>query len=297
MLPLSQTRAYLVLLVIVPLWGSYPATAKLALDDFPPLVLGTIRCFLASMLLAGLLGRRVLKEVRTFSGSDLWGLGFLALTGVFLSNGVVYLAIYLTTASNAVILQATMPAIVAVGARVYLGERLRPLQWAGVACSAAGVLLVVTKGGWAALQPANLQIGDFLMLAAMIAWSVNTVYVKRALTVYSPAAATIAAYVLSFVVLLPLAVATLPLFPRPRFTSLTAWGVVLYQAIPGALAHVWWYEAVKAVGPSRSAIFINFQPVVGVLLATALLGETIGLAQLLGGLAVLVGVALTTRPK
>jgi len=294
-LPLSQTGAYLVLLAIVPLWASYPATAKLALVDFPPLVLGTIRCLLASMLLAGLLGRRVLKEIRTLGPNDFIGLGFLALTGVFLSNGVVYLAIYLTTASNAAILQATMPAIVAVGARVYLGERLRPLQWAGVACSAAGVLLVVTKGGWAALRPANLQIGDFLILGAMFAWSVNTIYVKRALTVYSPATATIVAYVLSFVVLLPLAVATLPLFPEPRLGSLTAWGVALYQAIPGALAHVWWYEAVKAVGPSRSAIFINFQPVMGVLLATALLGETIGLAQALGGLAVLVGVGLTSR--
>ena len=40
---------------------------------------------------------------------------------------------------------------------------------------------------------------------------------------------------------------------------------------------------------------MNFQPVVGVLLAAAMLGERPGLAQLLGGLAVLVGVTLTTR--
>jgi drug/metabolite transporter (DMT)-like permease len=95
----------------------------------------------------------------------------------------------------------------------------------------------------------------------------------------------------------PLVLATLPLFPAPRLASLTAWGVVLYQALSGALAHVWWYEAVKAVGPSRSAIFINFQPVMGVVLAATLLGEAIGLAQIVGGLAVLGGLALTTRQK
>lgn len=95
--------------------------------------------------------------------------------------------------------------------------------------------------------------------------------------------------------LIPLTVLTAPLFPSPHLTSWVAWGVVLYQAILGALAHVWWYEGVRAVGPSRSAIFMNFQPVVGVLLASALLRETIGGAQLLGGTAVLVGVALTTR--
>ena len=97
--------------------------------------------------------------------------------------------------------------------------------------------------------------------------------------------------------LLLLALATAPLFPPPRLASPTAWGVVLYQAILGGLAHVWWYEAVQAVGASRSAIFMNFQPVVGVLLAAAMLGERIGLAQVVGGLAVLVGVALTTRQR
>ena len=41
---------------------------------------------------------------------------------------------------------------------------------------------------------------------------------------------------------------------------------------------------------------MNLQPIVGVLLAWALLGERIGAAELVGGAAVLAGVALTTQP-
>jgi drug/metabolite transporter (DMT)-like permease len=74
-----------------------------------------------------------------------------------------------------------------------------------------------------------------------------------------------------------------------------AWTVVVYQAILGSIAHIWWYEAVHLVGPSRSAVFLNLQPVVGVLLAWIMLGERIGLTSVLGGAAVLGGVALTTR--
>ena len=77
---------------------------------------------------------------------------------------------------------------------------------------------------------------------------------------------------------------------------MAAWAVVIYQAFLGAIAHVWWYRAVKEVGASRSAIFMNLQPVVGVLLAWALLGERVGAAELAGGAAVLGGVALTTQP-
>ncbi len=88
---------------------------------------------------------------------------------------------------------------------------------------------------------------------------------------------------------------TAPLFAAPDFTSPVAWSVVFYQAILGSVAHIWWYEAVHAVGPSRSAVFMNLQPVVGVLLAWAMLGERITASGLLGGAAVLLGVALTSR--
>jgi drug/metabolite transporter (DMT)-like permease len=49
------------------------------------------------------------------------------------------------------------------------------------------------------------------------------------------------------------------------------------------------------VGPSRAAIFLNLQPVVGVLLAWAMLHEAIAWPEVAGGLLVLLGVALTTR--
>jgi drug/metabolite transporter (DMT)-like permease len=54
---------------------------------------------------------------------------------------------------------------------------------------------------------------------------------------------------------------------------------------------------VSVVGPSRSAVFMNFQPVVGVLLATTLLKEGLTGWDVAGGALVLVGVALTTRER
>ena len=285
------------LFLVAALWGSYPAVTKLALADLPPFVLSAVRCVLASMFLGILLLRRGLRDLRALTPADLKDFAFLGFCGVLISTTFTYVAVYLTTASNAVILQASTPVIVALGARFYLGERLRRIQWLGVAVSAAGMVLVVTRGQWAALRLSNLHAGDFIVIFSLIGWSAYTIYGKRVLGLHSPALATTVSYTLGTLMLLPLAAATLPLFPPPRFASATAWAVVFYQAILGAVAHVWWYEGVRAVGPSRSAIFMNFQPVVGVLLAAALLRETIGAAQIVGGVGVLVGVALTTRPS
>ena len=58
---------------------------------------------------------------------------------------------------------------------------------------------------------------------------------------------------------------------------------------------MWWYRAVEVVGTSRSAIFMNLQPLIGVALAALLLDEPITLWQAMGGLFVLGGVGLTTQ--
>ena len=293
---LSQTRAYLALFLVAALWGSYPAVTKLALVDLPPFVLAAVRCVLGAAFLGMMLLRRGLRDVRARTPRGLKDFAFLGFSGILISTTFTYVAIYLTTASNAVILQASTPVIVAVGARFYLGERLRPIQWLGGAGSAAGMVLVVTRGQWTALRLSNLHAGDFIVIFSLIGWSAYTIYGKRVLGLHSPALVTTVSYMLGTLMLIPLAAATLPLFPPPRFASAAAWAVVLYQATLGAVAHVWWYEGVRAVGPSRSAIFMNFQPVVGVVLAAALLRETIGAAQIVGGIGVLLGVALTTRP-
>jgi drug/metabolite transporter (DMT)-like permease len=294
---LSQTRAYGALLLIVALWGSYPAMAKLALRDFPPIALGTVRCAIASIFLVLLLARAGAGTMREITPAALRAFAVLALTGIVGSTQLTYLSLYYTTASNVVILQVATPVMVALDARLYLGERLTRLQWLGVGLSALGVLLVITEGRFANLRPEELRAGDFINLAALAGWSAYTVYGKRVLATYSPALATTGAYVLGTLVLIPLTAVTAPLFPAPRLGSPVAWLVILYQALLGAVAHVWWYRAVEVIGPSLAAVFMNLQPVIGLALAAVLLAEAIGGWQIAGTLLVLGGVALTTRIK
>ena len=284
------------LLLSVALWGSFPATAKLALVDFPPFFLAAVRCTAASCFLLVLLARSSSDTIRGLGPGAAGTFLMLGAAGIWGSMQFTYLAIYNTTAGNAVILQAATPVIVVLIARFYLGERLLRVQWLGVAASVLGVLLVITRGPFAMLQPADLHSGDFITLLSLCSWAVYTVYGKRVLASYSPLLATTAAYIMGTLLVLPTAAITAPLFPTPRLASLTAWTIVFYQGILGAVAHIWWYEAVLVVGPSQAAIFTNLQPIIGIVLAPLLLGERIGIWHVIGTLFVLAGVGLTTRP-
>ena len=291
---LSQTRAYAALLLIATLWGTFPATGKLAVQDFPPVFLTALRAVIASTFLVVLLLRSGAETIRGLGPGSIRAFVVLGVCGLVLSTQLSYVGYAYTTAANAAILQAATPVLVALGARAYLGERLRRRQQAGVAVSALGVLVVVTDGRLWALRLEDLRSGDFITLAGLVAWMTYTVYGKRVVSTHSPALTTTAAYVAGTCILVAEAVLTAPLFPRPVLTSTRAWIVVVYHALLGAVAHIWWYRAVDRVGASRAAVFMNVTPIVGVALAAALLHEPIGIWEVVGTLLVLAGVALTT---
>ncbi|MEX2148107.1 MAG: DMT family transporter [Candidatus Rokuibacteriota bacterium] len=291
----SQTRAYVALFLIATLWGTFPATAKLALDAFPPVFLTAVRCTIASAFLVVLLVRSGADTVRELGAGSIRSFFILGFTGLVISTQISYFGIYHTTAANAAILQTTGPVLVAVAARLYLAERLRPLQKAGAALSVLGVLVVVTSGRLWSLRVEHLRLGDFLTIFALCGWAAYTVYGKHVLLTHSPALTTTAAYLCGTAMIVPLAAVTAPLFPAPALGAGLAWAVVVYQALLGAVAHIWWYRAVQVVGPSRSAVFMNVTPIVGVVLAAVLLAEPIGPWQVAGAALVLAGVALTTR--
>jgi drug/metabolite transporter (DMT)-like permease len=291
---LSQTRAHAALLLIAILWGTFPATGKLAVADFPPVFLTAVRGVIASTFLVALLARSGAETVRGLGPESVRAFVTLGVLGLSLSTQLSYVGYAYTTAANAAILQAATPVLVALGARVYLGERLRRRQQVGVAVSTLGVLVVITDGRLWMLRLEQLRLGDFVTLVGLVAWMAYTVYGRRVILTHSPALTTTAAYVAGTCVLVAEAVLTAPLFPRPLLTSGRAWSVVLYHALLGAVAHIWWYRAVERVGASRAAVFMNIPPIVGVVMATTLLAEPVGVWEILGTLLVLAGVALTT---
>jgi drug/metabolite transporter (DMT)-like permease len=290
---LSQTRAYGALLLIATLWGTFPATGKLAVADLPPVFLTAARGVIASSFLAALLVRSGSETVRGLGPHSIRSFILLGVLGLLMSTQLSYIGYVYTTAANAAILQAATPVLVALGARAFLGERLRRRQQAGVALSALGVLVVVTDGRLVLLRVEDLRLGDFITMVGLVSWTAYTLYGKRVILTHSPALTTTAAYVAGTVLLVVEAVLTAPLFPRPVMTA-RAWLIVVYHAILGAVAHIWWYRTVERVGAARAAVFMNVTPIVGVFLASALLAEPVGVWEILGVLLVLGGVALTT---
>ena len=71
---------------------------------------------------------------------------------------------------------------------------------------------------------------------------------------------------------------------------------IAYLGVAGTvIGFIWYYEGVKAIGPSRTSVFNNLVPVCGIGFAALLLGEPVLMSMVIGGALAIIGVTLTNR--
>jgi len=134
------------------------------------------------------------------------------------------------------------------------------------------------------------------MFGAVCAWAAYTLIGRTVLADLTPLAAS--AYASLFGTAM-LAIVAVPDLGRLGWQVLSPGVVaaVLYLGVLGTgVAFVWYYRAVKELGPARTVIFNNLVPVFGAIFGVVLLGETRSLSMLVGGAIAVAGVMLVSRP-
>jgi drug/metabolite transporter (DMT)-like permease len=170
-----------------------------------------------------------------------------------------------------------------IGAGLRGGERPRALEWAGLAVSLAG-LVVLARPGLARPDPA----GSALMLGAGVAWGV---YSLRGRGVPDAIAANAASFARSVPYALAASVA-LGLLGTPRLTATGALLAVLSGAVTSGLGYAVWYAALRGLTATRAAIVQLAVPPLATMLGVLLLGEVVSLRLVLASALVLGGIAL-----
>lgn len=204
---------------------------------------------------------------------------------------LLYYALQSTSSFSASIIVALNPAIISLGARIFLKERLQIRSVLGIALSFLGAVIVVIGGGtWGTF---SLTFGDLLVILTTVAW---TAYVIVSPRVHTPPVTTTTVQAgMAGVALIPLMVVDIALGNTGWLTidPLTGLGILWIGLIPSAGAYFLWNVSSEKIGPTRTGAFLNLMPVFTALLVVAL-GGTISVMQILGGVIVLIGVTLST---
>jgi O-acetylserine/cysteine efflux transporter len=273
------------------LWGTTVPLSKVALTGLGPAWLTVARFALAVLPLAWI-GRRHLRRAVSPAvlASGVAGYGAV----IVLQNT----GIQRTSVSHAALLIGAMPVLVAL-LTVALGRsRVGPVAWLGFALGLGGVGLVAVVGADVAGSGccAATLTGDALVVLSLLFSAVFLVAQPRLLAGRDPVAVTA-------VQLAAAAAGTLPVALIVDGVPASAPGPVptaamIGLAIGGTLVPFTLFAWAQArVSPEIAGAFLNLEPLVGVALGVAAFGDPVGRAQIAGGLAILVGIALSTVPR
>ena len=283
--------AIALMLMLCLSWGFNQIAVKLVLPDVPPMLQALTRSVgaLPVLLIIGWL-----RGVKFFERDGTFWPGACAGVIFGIEFVLIYRGLLLTSASRAVVFLYTAPFFVALGSYVFLGERLRPSQWGGLALSFAGVALAI--GVPQANVDANVLLGDLLIVAGGSLWAATTLIVKATALIKAPAEKGLGYQVALSIPILGFAAwisgESITHVPGPLSLALLA-----YQSFwVVGLTFLLWFALVKTYSASKLSAFTFITPLFGVAASYFIMHDTLTVAFGIAALLVIAGLYLVNRP-
>lgn len=282
------------LAVVILLWAGNSIVGRAVRDDIPPFSLAFFRWTGALLILLPFAWRGVVADWPV--ARKHWRIVLLlGAIGVGGFNALLYSGLRLTTATNALLIQAAIPAVVLVADFLLFRNRPRTLQALGVTIATIGVTTIVFKADPAAILALEFGRGDLLVLGGVVAWSLYTALLRLRPPI---AATTLLALTFAVGVAAMLPGALIEWQMQTIHATPTVLGGIAYVALlPSLVAYLLFNRAVAEIGPADAGQAISLQPLCGALLAAVLLGERLHGYHVAGMVLILLGIVISAMRR
>ncbi len=286
-------RPGLLLTLTAIFWAGNFVLARAIVGAIPPVTLACLRWTLATLIFLPFAWPHLRRDAAAIRQN--WPmLLFLGITGAGSYNTLSYLGLVSTEAVNAFVLGAAGPMFIALMAWSLFGDRLEPKQLLGLGAAFLGVLMIIAKGDLASLGTFRFNSGDILIVAAMITWSIYTVFLRKRPHI-SWQSFNISTYAFAGAANFPLAVIEHRMGHSMTVSAATVAAIAYVAIFPSLLAYIFYNRGVELLGPTRTGLYMFLVPVFGALLATVFLGERLHLYHALGFAFIIGGVVIGSR--
>jgi drug/metabolite transporter (DMT)-like permease len=292
-----DTALALKLVLTALFWGGTFIAGRVLAQALPAMTAAAGRFAVAAVLLLAV-AWRFEGGLPRLNRSQVLTTATLGLTGIFLYNVFFFGALARVPAGRTALFVSLTPVMTALLAHAVFDERLGWRGWLGICVALVGAAIVVTRGDPAGAVRdigSSFGLGESMMMLAVASWAAYTLISRKAMESLSPIAATTYATLWGLALLAMGAAAEVASIAWASI-GWRAWAAIIYLgAIGTVLGFIWYYEGIRAVGPSRTAVFTNLVPAFGVMLSALMLGENILASMLVGGAISVLGVTLTNR--
>ncbi len=277
-------------------WGGTFVAGRVVAPHVGPYSASFLRFFTASLFLLAII---ISQEGRIprLKRHQIVPAVLLGLTGVFAYNVFFFLGMKTVTASRASLIVATNPIFISLLSAAIFRERLEAKEMTGISLCLAGAAIVISRGDPLSIFTGSVGWGEIYLFCCVASWVAYSLIGKAIMKDLSPlAAVTYSCLIGGAAMIIPACLEELPRMIGG--IALRDWICIVYLGFFGTvLGFFWYYEGIRAIGPTRASVFITFVPASGIFFGWLILGEPVNLSLLVGALLVMAGVYLTNRPR
>ena len=289
----STTVAYGSVVLAAVLWGGSIVAQKMALGSFSAVEASVLRDIGGLTILFATWWSKERGAI-TISRADIRLLGLLGL-GVLGNHLLILMGLnYVSGAVGGVIIGSS-PVVTALLSAMLIRDVPLRAVWAGSLLSFAGVGLVSVAGFQAAGEQPLL--GSILVFLGVVSWALYSIGSRTIME-------RISALTVNWTTLMVATVLQIPLLWTDQKMLQTGVGSVTTSdwlalgyliLFATAVAQQAWLFGVKGIGPSRASILGNLTPVAAIGLSVLILGESVGMIEVIGIGLILAGVLIVNR--
>jgi len=288
---MKKYSVYILVGLCVLFWSGNFILGRFVRDDVQPLELAFFRwAFVCLMLLPAFYYvslRNVLKLLR----EHFIVTSVLAILSVTFFNTILYTALQTTTATNALLINSSVPIMILILSAMMLKHDVSRRQVAGIALSTAGVVFLILKGDFGSVSALRLVHGDFWMLASSLSWALYSVLFKLKPAGFSSAELFMANMYLGFLYLLPIYLAQGYTLHAEAVLLENYWAYFIYVSLfASILSYIFWNRGIDVLGAAKTGQFAHLMPLFGAILAYIFLGETLQFYHVVGALLIGAGI-------
>ena len=273
-------------------WGFQQVLVKATIPELPPVFQSAIRFAGATLLLCLWC---LLRGVRLWGRDGSLAPGLLAGALFATEFACLYIGLQFSPASRLTVFLYTSPFWVAALLPLFVSsERLRPLQWLGLAFAFAAVVFALSEH--AATSGADRSwLGDLLALAAGMFWGLTTVVIRSSrLTQISPEKLLFYQVGISAAVLPVLSLA----LGEPwvwNFSAFAAFSLAAQTVLGAFASYLAWMWMLGRYPATKISAFVFLTPVFALLFGSLWLNEPVSLNLIAALSMVAVGIVLVNR--
>lgn len=198
----------------------------------------------------------------------------LSALGIASFNTLLYIGLQHTTATNALLINSSIPIVILFLSYVILKTTISSRQVVGIVLSTLGVVFLVLKGDVKSILTLSFNQGDFWVIASSLCWASYSVLVKFRPKSLSNFEFFITTVSLGVAMLLPFYLAQGYTLEREVMVLRDhAWVFAYVVFVTSILCYYLWHRGIAQIGADKTGQFTHLMPLFGSFLAYVFLGE------------------------